>query len=134
MVRHEDVDPGRDGGGDLLRAGRAAIDRDDHPGARFGRGGDRGEGQAMTLLEATRDVWNDLDPEAFQGDREDGQPGQSVGIEVPEDEDPLAPLPRLPNAPRERGRVREKARIVECLERRREEGVEVGGSAEPAPG
>ena len=51
---------------------------------------DRGERQAVALVEPARDVRLDRDAEPAQGDGHDRQPGQAVGVEVAEDEDALA--------------------------------------------
>ena len=48
----------------------------------------------MALLEAARHIGQGIDPETAQGDDENRQPGQAVRIEVAEDEDSLAGVPR----------------------------------------
>ena len=87
----------------------------------------RGDGrtrQAVALVEPARDVRDRLDAEPPERDRQDREAGQPVRVEVAEDEDPLAGRSRPRDPCRERRRVRQEARVVERLERRREEVVE----------
>ena len=134
MVRHENVDSRGLCLAISATARRSAVDRHDDRRARFASGSDRGQRQAVALVEPARDVRNDLDAEATQGDREDCQAGQSVRIEVAEDEDPLAGCPCSGDPCSERLRIRQEPRIVEAGHRVRKELVEGGPIEQPAAG
>ena len=87
---------------------------------------DRRQRQPVALVEAARHVRLDRDAEAAQGEGHDRQTGQAVGIEVAEDQDPLAAVARE----RAGGRaamagVGQQRRVVEAVERLGEPGVEV---------
>ena len=105
VVGHDDVDAARVGDGHLGHARRAAIHG--HDDARTGRDGriDRGERQAVALVQTARDVRIDGDAEPAQGDGHDRQPGQAVGIEVAEHEDPLTLITRSAQPGEEEVRV-----------------------------
>ena len=104
--------------GDLGHARRPAVDRDDERRARRRRGVDRGQRQAVALVEPARDVGLDRDAEAAQGEGHDREPGQAVGVEVAEDEDPLAAVAGArASGPGARSGVGQRGRVVEAVER-----------------
>ena len=92
VVGDDDVDATRVRDRDLGHARRAAVDGDDEAGP--GRDGrvDRGERQTVPLVQPARDVWLDRHAEPAQRDGHDRQPGQSISVEVAEDQDPLRAL------------------------------------------
>ena len=79
----------------------------------------------MALVEARRDVRDRLDAEASQGEREDRQPGDPVGVEVAEHEDRLALLSRPSDPGLEWRGIRQPARVVQGSCRVAEEAPEV---------
>ena len=96
------------------------------------RGGDRGLGQPVALLEPAGDVRDRLDAEAPQGQDDDREAGQPVGVEVAEHEDPLAVPPRARDPVAERAGVGQQRRVVEARLRRPEERVQRGRSGDAA--
>ena len=148
VVGDEDVDPSGHGHGDLGDARRPGVDGHDHPGA----GGlgrlDRGERQAVTLLEPGGHVRDDLDAERSQRQGQDRQSSDPVGVEVAEDEDLLVSVAGGPDARQEGRRVGQEGRVVEArdglpempFERRRrrdsaavQEGHDARRQAQPGP-
>ena len=106
MVGDDDVDAA------LVRprrsrpARRPAVDRDDERRTRRHRRVDGRERQAVALVEPARDVRHDRDAEPTQGEGQDRQAGQAVGIEVAEDQDALAAVAGAPSAGRAAARRR----------------------------
>ena len=96
---------------------------------RAGRDGrlDRGERQPVALVEPARDVRLDRDAEASQRDGHDREPGQPVGVEVAEDQDPLAAVARRAQPGQQRCRIGQRGRVVETVERVGEPGGDVLG-------
>jgi len=132
VIGDQDVDPAGTGRGDLGDARRPRVDRDDEPGP-FPLGGlDGRERQAVALLEAGRHVRDDLDAEGPQGEGQDGEAGDPVGVEVTEDEDPLAAVTGRDDPGMEGGRVGQEGRIVEAGRGRAEVALEGAGGCDPA--
>ena len=118
-------------------ARRAAVDGDDHASRRP---------RAAASIAASDRPWpsssrlgtygSTVDAEAAQGERHDREAGQAVGIEVAEDQDPLAAVAgRAQTARASTVRVGQQRRVVEAVERLGEPGVEVAAaSADAAAG
>ena len=128
VVGHDHVQPPPARLGDLGRARRPAVDGHDQSGAGGSGRVERSERQAVALLEAARHVGQRLDPEAAQRDDEDRQPGQAVRVEVTEDEDSLAGVPRSHDPCPCDPCVGQQRRVVEAGLRFGKPGVELGGA------
>ena len=128
MVGDDDVDAGHAGGRDLGHARRAGVHRDDEraslgPGALHGR-----QRQAVTLGAAIGHVRRRVQAERTERDDHDGQAGQTVGVEVAEDEHALGRIERSRDARPHGRRVGQQPRVVQGRGRRVEEGGQVPGS------
>ncbi len=133
MVRDDHVEAAGIRLGDLRDAGRAAIHRDDHGGT-----GRRPPHRALAidrpvaLIQATRHVRFDRHPEASQGDGHDGQPGQAVRIEVAEDQHPFAGRPGRTQPIEDDGRIGQRRRVMEAVQRVPEPGGQLFVRGRPA--
>ena len=134
VVRHDDVEPAAARLGDLGRARRPAVDRDDQPGAGGSGGVERRQGQAVALVETARHVRQRIDPEAAERDDENRQPGQAVRVEVTEHEDSLAGIPRSHDSCQCDPCVGQQRRVVEAGLRFGKPGVELGGTGHATRG
>ena len=97
------------------------------------RGLDRAQAQPVPFVETARDIRLGVDAEPSERPDHDRQAGQPVGIEVAEDEHPLAGLARPLHPGHEAGGVGQQRGVVETLAARRNErrqGVDVG---DPTP-
>ncbi len=128
VVGHDHVQPAPARLGDLGGARRPAVDGHDQSGAGGSGRVERGERQAVALLEAARHVRQRIDPEAAQRDDENCQPGQAVRVEVTEDEDSLAGVPRSHDPCPCDPCVGQQRRVVEAGLRFGKPGVELGGT------
>ena len=90
VVRDDDVDAALAGGGHLGDARGARVDGDDQRDSPSAAAVDRGERQAVALLEPRRHVRDRVDPEAAEGEDELREPGEPVRVEVAEHHHPLA--------------------------------------------
>ena len=132
MIGDQHIDAERLCFGDLGQARRSTVDGHDDRGPRLPGGRNGCPGEAVALVEPARDVRDRLDPESPERDRQDCEAGEPVRVEVPEHEDPFTGRAGAPNPAREHVGVGQEARVVERIERRREEAVE-GRAVEQAP-
>ena len=103
MVRDDRVDAALVGRGDLGDARGPGVDGDDQRHAPVRGGRDRGQREAVALLEPRRDVRDGVDAQPPEREHELREPGQPVRVEVAEDHDPLAALAGAPRPARRRG-------------------------------
>ena len=132
VVRDEDVDAAPLGDRDLRARARAAVDRDDDRDPAGHRGVDRGERQAVPLLEPARHVGLDRDAEASQRDDQDREPVEAIGIEVAEHHDPLTAVARESEPVEQAIGIGQEPWIVQPIDRLGEPGRELGGAGHPA--
>ena len=128
VVGHDDVDRPGASRRDLGDARGPGVDRDDQRDAVGRRRVDRGQREPVALLEARRDVRRDVDAEAAEREDQLREPRQPVRVEVAEDHDVLATIPRAGHAVEQRRRVRQASRVVESRRRgaqERREGIRV---------
>ena len=134
MVRHDDVQTALAGDVDLGVARGAAVDRDDDRCPGRDRRLDRGERQAVALVEPAGDVRLDGDAEPAKGERHDREAGQAIRIEVTEDQDLLGVRPGSGEPGQEDVGVGQERRIVQSVERLGEPGIQVTEIHDTAPG
>jgi hypothetical protein len=116
MIRDQDIDAANRGGGDLGRARNAAVDGDDDGPALGVTAVDRRDRKSMPLPRAVGHVGRGIQPEPAQRADEDGQAGQSVGIEVTEDHHALAAGHRGADPRAERFGARQQQRVVQATD------------------
>ncbi len=120
VVGHEDVDAALTGGGDLRGARRAGVDGDDHGGAGGMGGLDRRHREAVAFIEPRGHIRYDRGAERPEREGQDREPGDPVGIEIAEHEDPLPGIPSTLHPRPEGAGVRQHPGIVEALDGRTE--------------
>ena len=125
VVRHDDVDPGFRGRGDLGAAGAAHVHGDHEPTPAFARELHRPQGKAVAVLQPAGDMPGRVDPERPQRTHHDRQSGQAVSVEVAHHEDPVAVRARAPDPCHDTLRVRQAGRVVEGSQRGSEERIDL---------
>ena len=90
MVRDDDLEPARPRLGDLLDRGHAAVDGEDEPAALVGEPRKRFALDAVALLEAARQVPDDVRAELAQDEHRERGRADAVRVVVPVDADALA--------------------------------------------
>jgi hypothetical protein len=132
VVGDDDVDATLGGGGDLVPAAAPAVDGDDERDAGRHRGLDRREREAVSLVQAARDVRLHRQAEPAEGEHQDREAVEPIGVEVAEDHHPLATRAGRRQARDQPVGVRQEPRVVEPVERLREPGVQVAYVADAA--
>ena len=94
---------------------------------------DGGQRQAVALVEPAGHVGHDRDTEPAQGDGQDRQAGQAVGIEVAEDLDQLAALARVRRRRASRSPASGRRRVMQPSQRIAKPGAEIFGRLDASP-